>query len=89
MVVTPQPGLPNLPVAIRRLIADSTLSTPLVCCSMPGVEQHPGGRRAPPLGRLFHAPGRDAGALHAHWDVISATASAAWSKSTVWASMKA
>ena len=35
IVDTPQPGLPNLPVASPRLIAASTLSTPFVCCSMP------------------------------------------------------
>ena len=61
IVDTPQPGLPNLPVARPRLMAASTLSTPLVCCSMPaGVEQHPGRRRAPPLGGLLDARRRDA-----------------------------
>ena len=35
IVVTPQPGLPNLPVASPRLIAASTFSVPLLCCSMP------------------------------------------------------
>jgi hypothetical protein len=57
MVVTPHPGLPNFPVASPRLMADSTLSTPLVLLDAAGVQQHPGGRRAPPLGRLLDARG--------------------------------
>ena len=90
MVVTPQPGLPNLPVASPRLIADTTLSTPLVCCSMPRAWS------SIPVDAVPHHSAacsmRAAGTpvmSDAHRGVISATAPAARSKSTVWASMKA
>ena len=88
IVDTPQPGLPNLPVASPRLIADTTLSTPLVCCSMPRAWSNI------PVADVPHNSAacwiRAAGTPvmpAAHAGVISATAAAASSKPTVWALM--
>ena len=90
IVETPQPGLPILPVASPRLMAASTLSTPLVWCSMPaGVQQHPGARRCPTSSAAcsIRAAGTPQTAA-AQAGVMSATAAAASSKPTVCASMK-
>ena len=88
IVDTPQPGLPNLPVARPRLMAASTLSTPLVCCSMPRAWS------SIPVAAVPHHSAacsmRAAGTpviSAAQPGVMSATAAAASSKPTVWASM--
>ncbi len=88
IVDTPQPGLPNLPVARPRLMAASTLSTPLVCCSMPRAWS------SIPVAAVPHHSAacsmRAAGTPvipAAQPGVMSTTAAAASSKPAVWASM--
>ena len=89
MVVTPQPGLPYLPVASPRLMAAHTFSTPLDWCSSP---------RACSSIPVFAVPHHSAACsmraagtpviCSAQAGVWSRTASAAASKPVVWSRMK-
>ncbi len=80
--MTPQPGLPNLPVARPRLMHDSTFSTPLVWCSMPrACSSIPVAAVPQQLGGLLDARRRDAGDRARPTPACSrATAAAASSK---------
>ena len=89
IVVTPLPGLPYLPVARPRLMAASTFSVPLLCCSIPRACSNM------PVAEVPHHSAacamRAAGTPvipAAHSGVIDATAAAAASKSFVWSAMK-